>query len=91
MDLDAEVLITSLCPPENLLQRLGRVNRRATGQGEAYVVGEAYPEYLGGLPEGYLELLSQLDGQDLAQGGEERLRQRPSATPGTWTPGRKPS
>ncbi len=75
VDLDAEVLVTTLCPPENLLQRLGRVNRRGRGQGEAYMVGETYPDYLGSLPEGYLELLRELDGQDLAQGGEERLRQ----------------
>ena len=75
VDLDAEVLVTTLCPPENLLQRLGRVNRRGGGQGKAYVVGETYPDYLGSLPEGYLELLKALDGQDLAQGEEERLRQ----------------
>ncbi len=75
VDLDAEVLVTTLCPPENLLQRLGRVNRKGRGQGEAYVVGETYPDYLGSLPEGYLELLKELDGQDLAQEGEERLRQ----------------
>jgi CRISPR-associated endonuclease/helicase Cas3 len=75
VDLDAEVLLTTLCPPENLLQRLGRVNRRGQGRGEAYLVGSTYPEYLGTLPEGYLELLRQLHGQDLASGGEERLRQ----------------
>ncbi len=75
VDLDAEVLLTALCPPENLLQRLGRVNRRGKGVGEAYVVGQEYPEYLGTLPEGYLELLEDLSGQDLAQGGEERLRE----------------
>lgn len=90
VDLDAEVLVTTLCPPENLLQRLGRVNRRGGGQGEAYVVGETYPDYLGSLPEGYLELLKALDGQDLAQGGRSAFG-RPSATPSTWTPGRKPS
>ncbi|MGC8876496.1 CRISPR-associated helicase Cas3' [Thermus sp.] len=75
VDLDAEVLVTTLCPPEHLLQRLGRVNRRGRSQGEAYVVGETYPDYLGDLPEGYPELLEELDGQDLAQGGEERLRE----------------
>lgn len=75
VDLDAEVLLTTLCPPENLLQRLGRLNRRGRGQGEAYVVGEVYPGYLGSLPEGYLELLRELDGKDLAHGGEDRLRE----------------
>ena len=81
VDLDAEILLTTLCPPENLLQRLGRVNRRGKGRGEAYVVGSEYPEYLGTLPEGYRELLKELDGKDLAQAeegglpGEERLRQ----------------
>ncbi|RIH88975.1 CRISPR-associated helicase Cas3' [Calidithermus roseus] len=75
VDLDAEILLTSLCPPENLLQRLGRVNRRGKGQGAAYVVGEVYPEYLGRLPEGYLELLRELSGKDLAGGGELRLKE----------------
>uniref|UniRef100_A0A7C5RDH3 CRISPR-associated helicase Cas3 n=1 Tax=Thermus caliditerrae TaxID=1330700 RepID=A0A7C5RDH3_9DEIN len=75
VDLDAEVLLTTLCPPENLLQRLGRVNRKGKGCGEVYVVGDTYPEYLGSLPEGYLELLEELNGQDLAAGGEERLRE----------------
>ena len=75
VDLDAEVLVTTLCPPENLLQRLGRVNRRGKGRGEAYVVGEEYPQYLGGLPEGYVELLRDLSGHDVSQGGEERLRE----------------
>ncbi|WP_022799399.1 CRISPR-associated helicase Cas3' [Thermus islandicus] len=75
VDLDAEVLISTLCPPENLMQRLGRVNRRGEGRGEAYVVGQEYPQYLGGLPEGYVELLKELDGTDLAEGGEERLRE----------------
>lgn len=75
VDLDAEVLVTTLCPPENLLQRLGRVNRRGRGQGKAYVVGETFPDYLGSLPERYQELLKELDGQDLAQGGEERLQE----------------
>ncbi len=75
VDLDAEVLITELCPPENLLQRLGRVNRRGKGRGEVYVVGTAYPEYLGSLPEGFTELLAGLSGQDLGDGGEEKLRE----------------
>jgi len=75
VDLDAEVLITELCPPENLLQRLGRVNRRGKGRGEVYVVGTAYPEYLGSLPEGFTELLAGLSGQDLRDGGEEKLRE----------------
>jgi CRISPR-associated endonuclease/helicase Cas3 len=75
VDLDAEVLITELCPPENLLQRLGRVNRRGKGRGEVYVVGTAYPEYLGSLPEGFTELLTGLSGQDLRDGGEEKLRE----------------
>lgn len=75
VDLDAEVLLTTLCPPENLLQRLGRVNRRGKGIGEVYVVGQEYPDYLGTLPEGYLKLLEDLSGKDLAQGGEERLRE----------------
>lgn len=82
VDLDAEVLVTTLCPPENLLQRLGRVNRRGRGQGKAYVVGETFPDYLGSLPERYQELLKELDGQDLAQGGRSAFR-RPSATPRT--------
>jgi len=75
VDLDAEVLITELCPPENLLQRLGRVNRRGKGRGEVYVVGTAYPEYLGLLPEGFTELLAGLSGKDLKDGGEEELRE----------------
>ncbi len=70
VDLDAEVLLTTLCPPENLLQRLGRCNRKGKSVGEVHVVGRSYPAYLGALPEGYLELLESLQGQDLAQGGE---------------------
>lgn len=75
VDLDAEVLLTTLCPPENLLQRLGRVNRRGKGAGEVYVVGESYPEYLGTLPPNYVSLLRELSGRNLAQGGEELLRE----------------
>lgn len=82
VDLDAEILITELCPPENLLQRLGRVNRRGKGEGEVYVVGTTYPEYLGFLPKGFPELLRELSGQDLKD-EEEKLREA-IARP-TWT------
>lgn len=74
VDLDAEILVTEICPPENLLQRLGRVNRRGKGEGEVYVVGASYPQYLGFLPGGFPELLAELSGQDLKD-KEEKLRE----------------
>ncbi len=85
VDLDAEVLITELCPPENLLQRMGRVNRRGSGKGEIYVVGrpEEYPEWLSPLPEGYVDVLEALNGKAMEEVDEETLKR--TITQPSWT------
>ncbi len=85
VDLDAEVLITELCPPENLLQRMGRVNRRGSAKGEIYVVGrpEEYPEWLAPLPDGYGSVLKTLHGKALGE-SDEAILKRTIARP-AWT------
>lgn len=42
-DLDATVLLTTLCPPENLIRRAGRCNRRGDlPDGQVVVIGDAF-------------------------------------------------
>ncbi|MGC9025499.1 MAG: CRISPR-associated helicase Cas3', partial [Chloroflexia bacterium] len=46
-DLDAHILITQLCNPEQLLQRVGRCNRRGKiKNAQVIVVGKEIPPYL---------------------------------------------
>jgi CRISPR-associated endonuclease/helicase Cas3 len=65
-DLNSEVLITQLCPPENLIQRAGRCNRRGNVKdARVIVVGENIPEFANTLDDAgskkYQEVLSTLD------------------------------
>lgn len=51
-DLDADLLITQLCNPEQLIQRAGRCNRRGeTLDGRIVLVGGSIPEYLRTIPQ----------------------------------------
>lgn len=44
-DLNAEVLISQICPPENLIQRAGRCNRRGNiSDAKVILVGDRIPE-----------------------------------------------
>jgi CRISPR-associated endonuclease/helicase Cas3 len=45
-DLNAEILISQICPPENLIQRTGRCNRRGDVEdAKVIVVGDVIPEF----------------------------------------------
>jgi CRISPR-associated endonuclease/helicase Cas3 len=45
-DLNAEVLISQVCPPENLVQRVGRCNRRGDVENaKVILIGDAIPEF----------------------------------------------
>lgn len=45
-DLNAEVLISQICPPENLIQRAGRCNRRGNvSDAKVIVMGDRIPEF----------------------------------------------
>ncbi len=45
-DLNAEVLISQVCPPENLVQRVGRCNRRGdVKNAKVILIGDAIPEF----------------------------------------------
>lgn len=51
-DLNAEILISQLCPPENLIQRAGRCNRRGdVKDAKVIVVGDHIPEFANTLDE----------------------------------------
>jgi CRISPR-associated endonuclease/helicase Cas3 len=69
-DLDAHLLITQLCNPEQLVQRAGRCNRRGTIQEARIVVlGDHIPDYLCTLStpqdaEQYLALLGEMTQQE---------------------------
>lgn len=55
-DLSAEVLITEICPPENLIQRAGRCNRRGNvADAEVIVVGDEIPAFANSLDDGGLK------------------------------------
>jgi CRISPR-associated endonuclease/helicase Cas3 len=46
-DLNAEVLISQICPPENLIQRAGRCNRRGNVKGaKVILMGDRIPEFV---------------------------------------------
>lgn len=46
-DLDSQLLISEICPPENLIQRAGRCNRKGKySQAEIIVVGNKIPDYV---------------------------------------------
>lgn len=46
-DLNCEVLISQICPPENLIQRAGRCNRKGNiSDAKVMVVGDAIPDFV---------------------------------------------
>lgn len=51
-DLNAEVLISQICPPENLIQRVGRCNRRGKiSDAKVIVLGDKIPDFVNSLEE----------------------------------------
>lgn len=56
-DLNAEVLISQICPPENLIQRTGRCNRRGNiSDAKVILVGDRIPDFANSLDDaGWLE------------------------------------
>jgi CRISPR-associated endonuclease/helicase Cas3 len=51
-DLNAEVLISEICPPENLIQRAGRCNRRGNvADAKVIVVGSSIPDFTNSLDD----------------------------------------
>lgn len=51
-DLNAEVLVTQICPPENLIQRAGRCNRRGdVRDAKVIVIGDLIPDFANSLDE----------------------------------------
>jgi CRISPR-associated endonuclease/helicase Cas3 len=65
-DLNAEVLISQICPPENLIQRVGRCNRRGdVKNAKVIVIGDRIPDFANSLDESgwehYQETLQSLD------------------------------
>ncbi|MEG4350460.1 CRISPR-associated helicase Cas3' [Microcoleus sp. LAD1_D3] len=64
-DLNSEVLISEICPPENLIQRAGRCNRRGNiSDAKVILVGNAIQEFANMLDESgwltYQDTLQQL-------------------------------
>ncbi len=69
-DLNAEVLITQICPPENLIQRVGRCNRRGNvADAQVIIVGNEIPDFANTLDgeswQRYQETLAGLERFDL--------------------------
>ncbi|NER81379.1 MAG: CRISPR-associated helicase Cas3' [Leptolyngbya sp. SIO1D8] len=51
-DLNAETLISQICPPENLIQRAGRCNRKGdVPDAKVILVGDHIPEFVNSLDE----------------------------------------
>ncbi|HIK11911.1 MAG TPA: CRISPR-associated helicase Cas3' [Oscillatoriaceae cyanobacterium M33_DOE_052] len=51
-DLNCDVLISQICPPENLIQRAGRCNRKGNiSDAKVIVVGDAIPDFVKTLDE----------------------------------------
>ncbi|MDJ1170232.1 CRISPR-associated helicase Cas3' [Roseofilum sp. BLCC_M154] len=51
-DLNAEILVTQICPPENLIQRVGRCNRRGDVlDAKVLIVGDLIPDFANTLNE----------------------------------------
>ncbi|MBD2773677.1 CRISPR-associated helicase Cas3' [Iningainema tapete] len=65
-DLNAEVLVSEICPPENLIQRAGRCNRKGNiSDAKVIVVGNSIPDFANSLDESgwqkYQETLTSLE------------------------------
>ncbi|MEL6489226.1 MAG: CRISPR-associated helicase Cas3' [Cyanobacteria bacterium J06621_3] len=70
-DLNAEILITELCPPESLIQRVGRCNRRGNiKSAQVAVVGNSIPDFANTLDEAgmktYKNTLHEMSGREFA-------------------------
>ncbi len=51
-DLNAEVLISEICPPENLIQRAGRCNRKGNiSDAKVILIGNSIPDFTNSLDE----------------------------------------
>ena len=51
-DLNAEVLISQICPPENLIQRAGRCNRKGNvPDAKVLLVGNSIPDFINSLDD----------------------------------------
>ncbi len=51
-DLNAETLVSQICPPENLIQRVGRCNRKGNvSDAKVIVVGDCIPEFANSLDD----------------------------------------
>jgi CRISPR-associated endonuclease/helicase Cas3 len=51
-DLNAEVLISEICPPENLIQRAGRCNRKGNiSDAKVIMIGNSIPDFANTLDE----------------------------------------
>lgn len=51
-DLNAEVLISEICPPENLIQRAGRCNRKGNiSDAKVILIGNSIPDFANSLDE----------------------------------------
>ena len=64
-DLNSEILISQICPPENLIQRVGRCNRNGkVKDAKVILIGDRIPEYINTLDESgwdkYQKTLKQL-------------------------------
>jgi CRISPR-associated endonuclease/helicase Cas3 len=68
-DLNAEVLLSEICPPENLIQRAGRCNRRGNvADAKVIVVGSSIPDFINSLDDAgwqnYQDMLRSLQNFD---------------------------
>lgn len=73
-DLNAEVLISQICPPENLIQRAGRCNRRGNiSDAKVILVGDRIPDFTNSLDDAgwqrYEEMLQSLTDFDAQKVG----------------------
>lgn len=51
-DLNSEILITQICPPENLIQRAGRCNRKGNIEdAKVIIIGDRIPDFANNLDE----------------------------------------
>ncbi|MCC3437457.1 MAG: CRISPR-associated helicase Cas3' [Oscillatoriales cyanobacterium] len=78
-DLNSEILISEMCPPENLIQRAGRCNRRGNvPDAKVILVGNAIQDFANTLDESgwetYKETLKQLTDFNTAKISECILR-----------------
>ncbi|AFZ54740.1 CRISPR-associated helicase Cas3' [Cyanobacterium aponinum] len=56
-DLNCQTLITQLCPPENLIQRAGRCNRKGNiANAKVIIIGDSIPDFLNTLTDSELQL-----------------------------------